>query len=63
MVSLKFSKKETILNSTLFDYCINSCKKVEKLEFNDIELDLPTVNKMIALLDNPVNMRFLTRVN
>jgi hypothetical protein len=62
MVTLRFIGNGSIMQSTLFETCVNSCKKVEKLELEDLKLDLDTLGKISSLFDNANNKKFVNRV-
>lgn len=64
MVSLGFKGKKSITESPLFERCVQTCRKVEKLQFIDFQdVDLPFMNIFHSVLTDPVNEHFLGRVH
>ena len=51
MVSLIFKRKECITNSTLFKNCMLNCKKIEKLAFEELSIDMNFANELYSILD------------
>ena len=65
MVSLAFKGHDCLTESTLFQHCITSCKKVERLLIDSVDVDLAYVNILhSSLLQNKGGgvEKFLSRV-
>ncbi len=52
MVSLSFKSTKCVTESTLFQFCVSTCRKVEKLEFKEVEMDLEYVNRLFEVLSS-----------
>lgn len=47
MVTLRFVDKASILATPLFTNCVHNCRKVEKLQFDDVKMDNETADKIL----------------
>lgn len=50
MVSLSFKGRGCLTDGGLFTRCVSTCKKVEKLEFREVTIDLPYANSLFTTL-------------
>lgn len=64
MVSLAFKGIQCVTESSLFEFCVNHCRKIERLEIKEVEIDLNYVNKLHQVLgvENDKTIKFLGRV-
>jgi hypothetical protein len=65
MVSLAFKGHDCLTESTLFQHCITSCKKVERLLIDSVDIDLAYVNILHSTLLKNKELgveKFLSRV-
>lgn len=62
MVSLSFKGTQCVTESTLFQFCVSTCRKVERLEFKEVEMDLEYVNKLYEVLTTSNAFKFVSRV-
>jgi len=64
MVSLAFKGNQCVTESSLFEFCVSHCRKIEKLEIKEVEIDLNYANKLHQVIgvENDKTIKFLGRV-
>ena len=65
MVSLAFKGHDCLTESTLFQHCVTSCKKVERLLIDSVDVDLAYINILHSSLLQNKELgveKFLSRV-